>query len=679
MKIKKFQKPALKLDKSQEDVQISPEREAEIRASQQADLDKLWRNRREYEEQRKLEEINKTPEDRYLDFLDKRGLLFLGDSERQAALDKMGFREIPGSDGVPTITQKPEQALQSEDADFAMALAGGLGTKAAAKTVGWLPTIAEEIGAGVVGTGATYGSNYLGQAIDNKYGTNVTPWLTIGSGLAGAFLGGHWGNRGAMKTAKYTIDNGIRGYGDFHPTIQEEILKTPKPNAEPRLNVGWAPRITWKGSTIDDIPVQTDYMQAPPSTPIFNPNGYESKVRNWWFFDKNKTINDDITVSDLRDFVDSRIIRNGNNITVSAADMQLRKNFAEFIDDLTQANTYHPELNVNDIMKEFDLMARRESPMDVDNYSHISDYFTHDAYPRLMNSFKRSGIDLKPEEMDDIYQMYSHPFQGVNISIGYTVPGTGGFSRGPNTIRFSNRYSPTWNDVSDSTIVHELHHSLRNRLGRYLKSKGYDINPGQDWLPEVLESGSASRNNNIRGQYLPSEMEIMKPLAMSKEFIDDKTQIAEIGAVAAGDARWPLWNQKRIEFGRIPSTNELDQYMDVLPASYYYVQAPFLPYGTQIGSAQKNAFNAFEREVNRKAHLTNVIRNAQYDKLPWYKKPFVKKPEFLAPDLYKERLEHINSMGNAWRDAMKYIGGTAGLTVGLNGINAPKKEDKKLY
>ena len=606
-----------------------------------------------------------------------------------------------------------------------------------------------------------------------------------------------------MKTAKYTIDNGIRGYGDFHPAIQEEILKTPKLSTEPLLNVGWAPaqtmnirrageldtmyypsrwdvtneganpfgvwlqgkygvprtnitnpgkgekaararqifedrpqyvgnvsfkkpiqtvgevpdrsvlsydaermgadgiiynnvydngwnnnqvvfsfnkpNLTASGKTIDDIPVQTNYMQAPSSTPIFNPNGYESKVRNWWFFDRNKTINDDITVSDLRDFVDSRIIRNGNNITVSAADMQLRKNFAEFIDDLTQANTYHPELNVNDIMKEFDLMARRESPMDVDNYSHISDYFTHDAYPRLMNSFKRSGIDLKPEEMDDIYQMYSHPFQGVNISIGYTVPGTGGFSRGPNTIRFSNRYSPTWNDVSDSTIVHELHHSLRNRLGRYLKSKGYDINPGQDWLPEVLESSSASRNNGIRGQYLPSEMEIMKPLAMSKEFIDDKTQIAEIGAVAAGDARWPLWNQKRMELGRIPGTNELDQHMDRLSASYYYSRAPFLPYGTQIGSAQKNAFDAFEREVNRRAHLTNVIRNAQYDKLPWYKKPFVKKPEFLAPDLYKERLEHINSMGNAWRDAMKYIGGTAGLTVGLNGINAPKKEDKKLY
>jgi hypothetical protein len=32
-------------------------------------------------------------------------------------------------------------------------------------------------------------------------------------------------------------------------------------------------------------------------------------------------------------------------------------------------------------------------------------------------------------------------------------------------------------------------------------------------------------------------METMKPLAMSKEFVDDKTPVAEIGAVAAGDAR----------------------------------------------------------------------------------------------------------------------------------------------
>lgn len=806
MKIKKFQKPADLLDNSK--VSISPEREKQIRESQQSALNTLWQNRdSQLSELERLNEANKTDEDRYLEFLDKHDILYADDYDRQMKLQQLGYSEGRDSDGNPILYRNSEQPLQPKDFDFALTLTGLKGTQAAARAVGWLPTIAEEIGASVVGTGATYGSDYLGQAIDNRFGTNVRPWLTLGGGLTGAFLGGHWGNKGAMKTAKYAVDNGIRGYGDFHPAIQEEILKTPKSSAEPLLNVGWAPaqtmnirragelgtmyypsrwdvtneganpfgvwlqgkygvprtditnpgkgekadrarqifenrpqyvgnvsfkkpiqtvgevpdrsvlsydaerigadgiiynnvydngwnnnqvvfsfnrpklsessnaapRIMWMGpttrTTIDDIPVQTDYMQAPPSTPIFDPNGYETKIRNWWFFDKNKTINDDITVDDLRDFVDSRIIRNGNNINISAADAQLRKNFAEFIDDLTQANTYHPELGVNDIMKEFDLMARRESPMDVDNYSHISDYFTHDAYPRLMNSFKRSGIDLKPEEMDDIYQMYSHPFRGVNISIGYTVPGTGGFSRGPNTIRFSNRYSPTWNYVSDSTIVHELHHSLRNRLGRYLKSKGYDINPGQDWLPEVLESGSASRNNNIRGQYLPSEMEIMKPLAMSKEFVDDKTPVAEIGAVAAGDARWPLWNQKRMELGRIPSINELDQHMDELPATYFYSNAPFLPYGTQIGSAQENAFRAFEKDTYRRANLTNAVRNSLYKKIPWYKKPFVKKPEPLLPNLYMEHTEHMKNMSKAWKDAIKYIGGATGAAVGLNGIN----------
>ena len=40
MKIKKFQKPAEKLDKP---VEVSPEREVEIRASQQAALNELWK------------------------------------------------------------------------------------------------------------------------------------------------------------------------------------------------------------------------------------------------------------------------------------------------------------------------------------------------------------------------------------------------------------------------------------------------------------------------------------------------------------------------------------------------------------------------------------------------------------------------------------------------------------
>lgn len=237
MKIKKFQKPAEKLDKP---VEVSPEREAKIRASQQAALNELWKQRREYEQQT----TDKTSNDNYLDFLDRHGVLYTDDYDRKLKLQQLGYSEKFDEDGNPVLTKNLEPPLQSEDLDFAMALAGGLGTKAAAKSFGWLPTIAEEVGAGTVGTAATYGSNYLGQAIDNKYGTNITPWLTVSGSLAGAFLGGRWGNRGAMKTAKYTVDNGIRGYGDFHPAIQKEILKTPKSNTEPLLNVGWAPAQT---------------------------------------------------------------------------------------------------------------------------------------------------------------------------------------------------------------------------------------------------------------------------------------------------------------------------------------------------------------------------------------------------------------------------------------------------
>lgn len=234
MKIKKFQKPA---DKP---IEVSSEREAEIRASQQAALNDLWKQRREYEQQSE----NKTDSEKYLDFLDQHGILYADDYTRKLKLQELGYSERFDEDGNPVLTRNLEPPLHSEDFDFAMALAGGLGTKAAAKSFGWLPTIAEEIGAGTVGIAATYGSDYLGQAIDNKYGTNIRPWLTMGGGLTGAVLGGHWGNRGAMKTAKYAVDNGIRGYGDFHPEIQRELLSVTKPSTEPLWNVGWAPAQT---------------------------------------------------------------------------------------------------------------------------------------------------------------------------------------------------------------------------------------------------------------------------------------------------------------------------------------------------------------------------------------------------------------------------------------------------
>ena len=58
----------------------------------------------------------------------------------------------------------------------------------------------------------------------------------------GSLIGGAGGYRagykGAVKGAKYAVDNGIRGYSDFKPEIQEQILPTPQATQEPLLNVG---------------------------------------------------------------------------------------------------------------------------------------------------------------------------------------------------------------------------------------------------------------------------------------------------------------------------------------------------------------------------------------------------------------------------------------------------------
>lgn len=137
-----------------------------------------------------------------------------------------------------------EKALEPEDWKFAAALAGGIGTAQAASTMGWVPAITTDVASGIGGTTVGYGSNWVGQKIDNKFGTNVTPWLTVVGSLIGGAGGYRAGYKGAVKGAKYAVDNGIRGYSDFKPAIQEQILPTPQATQEPILNVGWAPKQT---------------------------------------------------------------------------------------------------------------------------------------------------------------------------------------------------------------------------------------------------------------------------------------------------------------------------------------------------------------------------------------------------------------------------------------------------
>lgn len=122
--------------------------------------------------------------------------------------------------------------------------AGGAGTLTSISEIGLAPTIITEAAGTAGGVVGSKAGEVVGQLIDNKYGTNTTPYLTFFGGLGGGVTGGVLGYKGAVAGSKYLVNNGIRGYSDFKPIIQEQLLTVPKTTQEPLLNVGWAPSQT---------------------------------------------------------------------------------------------------------------------------------------------------------------------------------------------------------------------------------------------------------------------------------------------------------------------------------------------------------------------------------------------------------------------------------------------------
>ena len=122
--------------------------------------------------------------------------------------------------------------------------AGGAGTLTSISEIGLVPTILTEATGATGGIVGSKAGEIVGQLIDNKYGTNTTPYLTFFGGLGGGVTGGVLGYKGAVAGSKYLVNNGIRGYSDFKPIVQEQLLIVPKTTQEPLLNVGWAPSQT---------------------------------------------------------------------------------------------------------------------------------------------------------------------------------------------------------------------------------------------------------------------------------------------------------------------------------------------------------------------------------------------------------------------------------------------------
>ena len=142
----------------------------------------------------------------------------------------------------------------------------------------------------------------------------------------------------------------------------------------------------------------------------------------------------------------------------------MKKNFASNIYDLTRNNTYHKSLTFDDIVKELPKMAMPERGLNQD-ISPVLDFFKKDALPRLLSNLKDEGVKLNIDDIDFITDLYSNPLKGVDIKFGYTGPGTGGYSLGENFIRFKQNPS---GKIGLGTLSHELHHSLRARLSKYL-------------------------------------------------------------------------------------------------------------------------------------------------------------------------------------------------------------------
>ena len=101
-------------------------------------------------------------------------------SERWMVGDKEGAQSMQKTqDAIGSVAAGLSLLGPYGVADFAQTAGTyGLGTALAAEGLSW--------GTGTVGY---YGGNWLGQKIDNKHGTNITPWLSILTSIGGGVAG----------------------------------------------------------------------------------------------------------------------------------------------------------------------------------------------------------------------------------------------------------------------------------------------------------------------------------------------------------------------------------------------------------------------------------------------------------------------------------------------------------
>ena len=139
-------------------------------------------------------------------------------AEMQAAQQRFNDQDLWNSEDPYEVynTYETDPAKQAEFQRNGQIVAGVGSTIAtlpftAGMMGGWTPAIVSTVTGAAGGQAGAYGGHKLGQYIDDKYGTNLTPGLTFVGGLFGGTIGGGLGYKGwEGATNQYIINKAFK-------------------------------------------------------------------------------------------------------------------------------------------------------------------------------------------------------------------------------------------------------------------------------------------------------------------------------------------------------------------------------------------------------------------------------------------------------------------------------------
>ena len=187
--------------------------------------------------------------------------------------------------------------------------------------------------------------------------------------------------------------------------------------------------------------------------------------------------------------------------------------------------TYHNPLTPEEIAMEYLKAGRPDQAVPI-NQDLVKAFYHKDVWPRLRRNLEQANLGLTPEDYATIEEMYKTPWEGVDMAYGYTSPGAGGYSWGPNYIRYK-----FGEDVPNSTVMHEIHHSIRDRVARYLQNRGINVSSVDDLMGTQLSNDmSRLMEQTDMPLYTSDELKSLRQLLFND---DDRYFVSPVDEAAA--------------------------------------------------------------------------------------------------------------------------------------------------